>query len=305
MEPRAHTEAEAARSGGILGRLFGRLPRKGPGSTRQAPVVTIASGKGGTGKSFLATNLAVAIADLGRRVALVDGDFSLANAHLLLGVRPRWTVEHVLAGRAPMSVVATRTAFGPTLVPGGSGIPRLAELDAWDLVVLAEGMRELAETHDCVLLDTSAGISPQCLALLAAADRVVLVTNPEIAALTDAYAVVKCLSKRPRRPPVSIVVNRVTSREQARRTFAKLADVAMRFSGSSLHYLGAVPEEPAVTPRRLGQPPLMASHPECEAACSIKEVLARLVEVEGELRPRRISAAQAVDARMRSSVVSP
>lgn len=303
MESRAHTEAHAARSG-ILGRLFGRLPGQASGTSLQARVVAIASGKGGTGKSFLATNLAVAMADLGRRVALVDCDFSLGNAHLLLGVRPRWTVEHVLAGRACMSEVAVRTVFGPVLVPGGSGIPRLAELDAQDLVVLGAGMRDLAEAHDCVLLDTSAGISPQCLALLLAADRVVLVTNPEIAALTDAYAVVKCLSRRPRRPPISVVVNRVASRGQALRTFAKLADVAMRFSGCSLHYLGAVPEEPAVTPRRLGQAPLVASHPECEAACSIKEVLTRLVEVDGDLRPRRIPSARAIDARLRSSVVS-
>jgi Mrp family chromosome partitioning ATPase len=90
---------------GFFGRLLGR---SGAASSQriEGTCVAFASGKGGTGKSFLATNVAIALHRAGKRVALVDCDFGLANAHLLLGVHPRHTLQHFVDGSAAIEDVA-------------------------------------------------------------------------------------------------------------------------------------------------------------------------------------------------------
>ena len=105
----------------ILQRLFGRAPAAAP-ETAHALCVAVASGKGGTGKSFLATNLAVGLHEQGAKVTIVDCDFGLGNAHLLLGANPRITIQHVLMGKVTVDEARLRTPFGPYLVPGGCGI---------------------------------------------------------------------------------------------------------------------------------------------------------------------------------------
>lgn len=272
----------------ILRKLFGRGEQDAQGRP-EACVIALASGKGGTGKSFLASNLAVAMYDGGLRVTLVDCDFGLGNDHLLLGVNPRMSVQHFLGGMASIEEVRVRTPYGPWLLPGGSGISRLAEMSEEELLLLAKGMSVLAAGQDVLLFDASAGISPQSLLTLLAAQHVVLVTNPEIAALTDAYALIKCLARQVRRPGILVVVNRVVAPGAGVLTFEKLADVSRRFTGLEIHYLGEVPEDPAVTHRRLGQPPLVVSHPQCRTSEAVVNLLANLETKLGGLGPRRVS----------------
>lgn len=267
---------------GILRRLFGRRPSALRG--REAAVIAISSGKGGTGKSFVATNLAVALSRSGRRVLLVDCDFGLGTAHLLLGVNPRLTVQHLLNRQVTIEEVVVATPFGPDLVPAGSGISRLASLSPQEMLVVAESLASLAGAYDVVLLDTAAGISPQGLLTLLLSRQVVLVTNPEIAALTDAYALIKCLARQASPPDIGVIVNRVAARGMGVVTHRKLAHVSGRFVRYEPRYLGEIPDDPDVTQRRLGQPPLIASHPECGAARGIAEVVNALVAA-GDLHP--------------------
>ncbi|MGB3966174.1 MAG: AAA family ATPase, partial [Planctomycetota bacterium] len=252
---------DVERRGGFLRRWFRR-----PGVAarpREAVVIAFASGKGGTGKSFLATNAAIALHQSGRRTVLVDCDFGLANAHLLFGVNPRYSLAHLLEGGVPVQQVLTGTPYGPNLIAGGSGIASLADLGARHMQVLARALQHVASTHDVVLLDCAAGLAPQSLVMVLAAHHVVVVTNPEIAALTDAYALVKCLARQERRPLVHLAVNRVPGTGLGKVTFDRLAEVSRRFAGCAIHFLGEVPEDPAVTQRRLGQPPLLCSAPGC------------------------------------------
>ncbi len=288
MEPRPQETAEQKKSSTILRNLFGRGERRVQGRP-EACVIALASGKGGTGKSFLASNLAVAMYDRGLRVTLVDCDFGLGNDHLLLGVNPRLSVQHFLGGMATIEEVRVRTPYGPWLLPGGSGISRLADMCEEELLLLAKGLSTMAANQDVLLFDASAGISPQSLLTLLASQHVVLVTNPEIAALTDAYALIKCLSRQVQRPAVTVVVNRIAAAGQGELTFEKLADVSRRFTGLEIHYLGEVPEDPAVTHRRLGQPPLVVSHPQCRTSEAVVKLLANLEERLGGLGPRPVN----------------
>lgn len=269
----------------------------------EAFFLAIASGKGGTGKSFLATNLAVSLCGRGRDVTLVDCDFGMANDHLLLGVNPSRSIQHFFAGEVPLDEVKVRTPFGPSLLPGGSGISRLGDLTEGELLKLGDGLASIGSSTDVVLMDAAAGISPQSILTLLAAHHVLLVTNPEIAALTDAYALIKCLSSHPQRPQISVVVNRVGSQAQGQATFQKLADVSRRFSRCEIHYLGAIPEEPAVTHHRLNQPPLVVSHPTCQASKAIFTIQAQLDQLVGPVGQRPVAAGESVAQRFRRNMI--
>ncbi len=296
MEP----DLSADRQGrGFLRRWFRRSAGPHLVGAREAVVLAFASGKGGTGKSFLATNTAIALHVAGRRVALVDCDFGLANAHLLLGVNPRYSLQHLLDGGVPVEQVLAPTPYGPSLIAGGSGIASLAELDARHLQTLARALQWVAGSHDVVVLDCAAGLSPQSLITVLAAHHVVVVTNPEIAALTDAYALIKCLARQASAPAIHVAVNRVCQPGLGAATFGRLAEVSRRFAACTVHYLGEVPEDPAVTHRRLGQPPLLCSARACATTQAVLAVVRCLEQTVSASPP---PASGGIEARMLAQV---
>jgi flagellar biosynthesis protein FlhG len=294
----------------IIGRASGEVPEdadRGDDTSilrgrMEACFLAIASGKGGTGKSFLATNLAVAMCGDRRRVTLVDCDFGMANDHLLLGVNPERSIQHYFAGMASLDQIRIETPYGPYLVPGGSGVSRLGDLTELELLHLGFGLSTLAGDSDVLLLDAAAGISAQSVVTLLVAQIVIVVTNPEIAALTDAYALIKCLSTHSGHPEIGVVVNRTSSDAQGEATFAKLSAVSRRYSGCEIHYLGAIPEEPAVTHHRLNQPPLVVSHPPCQASKAIQKIQARVQKLVGRFGQRMMSATDTVEHRFKKNL---
>lgn len=294
------SELDVNRSGrGLLRRLLRRGPADQP-RRKEAVVVAFASGKGGTGKSFLTTNLAIGLHQRGLRVAVVDCDFGLANAHLLFGANPPYSMQHLLGGQRTVHEVLAATPFGPSLVAGGSGISSLAELGAKHMQMLARALSQLADRFDVLLIDCAAGLAPQSMITVLAAQHVVMVTNPEIAALTDAYAVIKCLSRQIERPNIQLVVNRVTNPQLGRATFERLSEVSRRFASLPIHYLGAVPEDPAVSHRRLGQAPMLLDTPECETSRALGGLVATL---EAQiLETRSQPATRGVEARMLTQI---
>lgn len=296
MEP----DLNALDSGrGLLRRLFRRVG-EGESRTAEAVVLAFASGKGGTGKSFLATNAAIGLHAAGKRVVVVDCDFGLANAHLLFGVNPRFSMQHLLDGAVSAAEAVVPTPHGPNLVAGGSGIASLAELGARHMQALARALEWLAGCHDYVLLDCPAGLAPQSMITVLAAQHVIVVTNPEIAALTDAYALIKCLARQPACPNVQLVVNRVDRPGLGKATFDRLADVSRRFAGCDIHYVGEVPEDAAVTHRRLGQPPLLSNQPRCPTSQAILSVLRNVEWQVG--RRAHLSTGQGVAQRMLTQI---
>ena len=295
MEP----ELDFERAGrGFLRRLLRRSTPERP--RREAVVIALASGKGGTGKSFLTTNIAIGLHQRGLRTVVIDCDFGLANAHLLFGANPRFSMQHLLGGQRTVFEVLTHTPYGPDLIAGGSGISSLAELGAKHMHMLARAMSQVADRYDVVLIDCAAGLAPQSMITVLAAQHVVMVTNPEIAALTDAYAVIKCLSRQVERPNVGLVVNRTPTLELGRATYDRLSEVSRRFASLPIHYLGAVPEDPSVSHRRLGKAPMLVGMPECLTS----KALIRLVgALEGAiLETRRHPMARGIEARMLSQI---
>jgi flagellar biosynthesis protein FlhG len=199
------------------------------------------------------------------------------------------TMQHVLSGRASLRDIRMITPAGPALIPGASGVRQMANLSDQELLIFGEKLGELAAQEDLLILDVGAGIAPQTLLTLLCSNHVLLVTQPEIAALTDAYAVIKVLAKLQRDSCCSVVVNRVVRQDQGQQAFDKLKEVAQKHTGVDLQYLGEVAEDPTVTQRRLGQQPLVATDPAALTSKSIEAIAQRLGEIAGPLSTREVN----------------
>ncbi len=247
-----------------------------PPARPQRPVVAIASGKGGVGKSIIATNLAVALSRQNHQPAIVDADLGAANCDILLGERPLRRLGAEPQTR--LTDLALESRLGPLLIPGHVGVrrPDLAP-DA-----LFHRLHTLDGICDVVLIDLPAGLDPLTIETLAQADLALIVTTPEPPALADAYAIVKAVTHRRAegdctpRQRLELVVNQVRDADHARSVHARLAQVAQRFLGRRVPLFAAIPRCPAV-PRSVGaRTPVVVHDPSTASACAIHDAASRM-----------------------------
>jgi flagellar biosynthesis protein FlhG len=241
--------------------------------------VAIASGKGGVGKSNLAANLAVSLGQRGARVLLVDADLAQANLDLLLGLHPRFDLQHVLAGTKTLDEIVIEGPYGVKLVPAASGAPELAELDDYRRECLLRGLGQLDDEADLILLDTASGTSPQVIAFCLAADDVLVLTTPEMPAFSDAYALIKLLHQRGLSGALRLVVNMARDPEEAEETAHRIRLVARRFLNLLPDPWGFVPFDAAVARAVRLQEPVVTAFPSSPAAAAYRAVAAQLWDV--------------------------
>ena len=159
-------------------------------------IIAVTSGKGGVGKSNIAVNMAIAYAQSGKRVILIDGDLGMANVNVLLGISPKANLLDVINNRRRMSEIVTDTEFGFQFIPGANGFSRIANLSNAEMDFFASEFATLSSA-DIIIIDTGAGIAQSVLGLLTAADEVYIVTTPEPTSITDAYRLFGIYLRRP------------------------------------------------------------------------------------------------------------
>jgi flagellar biosynthesis protein FlhG len=238
--------------------------------------LVVASGKGGVGKSNLCANLAVALGQRGARVLLLDADFSQANLDLLLGVHPRYDLQHVLAGERTLEEIVTEGPGGVRLVPAASDVPELAELDDYRRELVMRGVGTLDPAADLLVVDTASGVTRDVLALCLAADDVVVLTTPEMPAFADAYGLIKVLAAQGIRRAPRLLVSQATSPEEAEETAHRIRLVARRFLQLELESWGAIPEDPAVPSAVRRQEPVVIAFPQSPAAAAYRALAERV-----------------------------
>ncbi len=238
--------------------------------------VAVASGKGGVGKSSLVANVAVALGQRGVNVLLVDADLSQANLDLLLGLTPRYDLQHVLRGEKSLADIVMEGPAGVRLVPASSGVPEFADLDDFRRESLLRGLSTLERDADLILMDIASGVSRQVMSFCLAADEVLVVTTHELPAFSDAYALIKLLAQNGLEAPPHLVVNMADNAEEAEETAHRIGVVSRRFLSLELDPWGFVPYDPAVPRAVRRQEPVVLATPQSPAARAYRELAARL-----------------------------
>lgn len=243
-----------------------------PPSPRPRPrVVTIASGKGGVGKTSLSVGIAAALAQRGGRIALLDGDLGLANADVLCGVNASVHLGHALDHGRSLADIAIPAPGGFSLIPGGSGVARLAALGDDQRERLITGLADLAERVELALVDCGAGVGQGVLEFVNAADLALVVTTPEPTAIADAYALIKLLVTRPRNEdgsPVAyaLIVNNAKDEREAQEVHQRIDAVTRRFLDARVPYAGWVPSDRVVPQAVRERAPFVLNHPRSPAS---------------------------------------
>ena len=238
--------------------------------------LAIASGKGGVGKSNLAANLAVALGARGARVLLLDADFAQANLDLLLGVHPRFDIQHVLSGEKAIEEIVVPGPPGVKLIPASSGAPELVELDDYRREFLLRSLGLLDDEIDLVIIDTATGVSSQVTSFCRSADDVVVVSTPEMPAFSDAYGLIKLLHSQGLTRSPRLVVNQAGSPEEAEETSHRIRLVARRFLQLDIEDWGSVPFDPSVQRAVRKQEPVVTAFPHSPAAAAYRALAERL-----------------------------
>jgi len=245
-----------------------------------ARIVAITSGKGGVGKTFVAANLAAALARAGHRVLVMDADLGLANLDIVLNLTPKETLHEVLSGTGNLDDIILQAPGGFSVLPAGSGMVEYSRLGEEVRERLRRILRKIGERFDLVLIDTGAGIADVVLYVNSLADEILLVTTPEPTALADAYATIKVLSMQQRRTAVDLIINQVRKSGEGRTLAGQLQQVVDRFlkppasQPVKLRFVGEVPADPAVGRSVRRRALLLESSPDSPAARALDEIAA-------------------------------
>ena len=200
-------------------------------------VITIASGKGGVGKTIVSANLGVALASYGERVIVLDADIAMANLELVLGMEGKSVTLHdVLAGKALIEEAIYDGPEGVKIVPAGISLEGLRSVK---LERLEEVLSQLLEDTDILLIDAPAGLEKGAITALAAAEELLLVTTPEIPSISDVLKT-KIIADKLNVKIIGVVANR----EQHDKTFLAIDEIETILE---VPVIAVIPEDPEVS----------------------------------------------------------
>lgn len=209
-------------------------------------VVSIASGKGGVGKTLTTINLALAARELGFSVLIIDGDLGLSNVNIVLGLEARYSIYDVLEDRVSLDDIVLTGPLGIKVIPSGSGITKIGSFGYLQKLQMLERFESIKEDYDIIIIDTGAGISPAVLHMNSLAQEVLVVTTPEPHAMTDAYAFIKVMREEKGRNHFGLLANMVKSQDEGLKVVQRITDVSKRFLDAEIRNMGSVPRDPQV-----------------------------------------------------------
>ncbi len=248
-----------------------------PGS-KSVRVISVTSGKGGVGKTNITANLAIALARLGRQVLIWDADLGLANIDILLGLNSRYNINHLLNGDKTLEEIIIEGPEGVKIMPASSGIQEMAALSEGQKVRLLNEFDHYNLDLDFLLIDTGAGVSSNVMYFNMAAQECIIVVTPEPTSITDAYALIKIMTTKYNEKSFKILMNLVSSAEEAKAIFILLASVADKHLDSiSLDYLGYIPRDEYIPESIKKQRALLDLYPSSESSKFFNDLAKRVI----------------------------
>lgn len=239
--------------------------------------VAICSGKGGVGKTFTSVSVALALSDLDRDVLLVDADLGLANAQLMLGVSPEFTIADYIVGTKTLLEVTTDVGDRLKLIPGASGDASLANLS---LGALSNLFDEITDTfHNCfIIFDLAAGISDQNMHLLKLCDERIVLFVDEPTSIADGYGVLKLFHLSDKLDNTYLVPNQVKDSESGKKFYDRMNHLCLSFLGKPVGFLGSINEDPAVKASIRQRTPIDTSFPGSKAWYNVRSIATKIAE---------------------------
>jgi len=250
-------------------------------SAHKTRIIAVTSGKGGVGKTNISVNMAIAYAQLGKKVILIDGDLGMANVNVLLNIVPQFNLMQVINKQKTMQDIILDTEFGIRFIAGANGFSKIANLTTDELDYFAEQFSQLGNA-DIIIIDTGAGIAENVLRFVAAADEVYVVTTPEPTAITDAYGMIKIITTElvDREINIKLLVNRVHSADEGKRISDRIINIVAQFLNYKVDYIGFVYDDAAVTQSVIRQKPFMIVNPTSKPAQCVKHIVGRIEKTE-------------------------
>lgn len=240
--------------------------------------IAITSGKGGVGKSTITANLALALAQMGKKVMVLDADLGLGNIDVLFDLRPQYTLEHVVKGERTLREIVLEGPRGIAVIPAPSGVEEMVALDEGQRLLLLEEFRSVTEGVDVFLIDTAPGISSNVIFFNLAASQVIVVVSPDPCSLIDSYALMKVMALSHSKRHFGILVNSTRDEREAQRIYERLDTLASRFLGATLDYVGHIPADPKVGLSARQKRLFLEAYPDSKASRALLQIAQRVSE---------------------------
>jgi flagellar biosynthesis protein FlhG len=203
--------------------------------------ISVLSGKGGVGKSNVAVNLALALADEEFKVALLDADLGLANIDILFGVVPKFNLGHVMRGEKEFADIVFKVNERVSIIPGGVGLRELADIDEQRQSWIINRLSFLEDEIDILILDSGAGIYKNILSFALASDLSLIITTPEPTAIRDSYSVLKSLHQATKGElKAGLVVNMAKDDNEALLVAERIISASEQFLDYKIPYFGCI-----------------------------------------------------------------
>jgi len=233
-------------------------------------IIVITSGKGGVGKTTTAINLGAAINYFNKNVLIIDGNLSTPNIGIHLG-SPEVPINlnHVLSKKAHVSEAVYEHESGMKIIPSSLSIKELKKIKPEKIKDFRKDFRKMA---DYVIVDSSAGLGNEALSTLSIADELIIVTNPEIPAITDALKAIK-LAEQGRKRIIGVIITKVRKDdiEMQPETVKEMLDIPI---------LGMVPHDLDVQRSLNLRDAVVHTHPKSKPARAYKEIAAKILKVD-------------------------
>lgn len=239
-------------------------------------VLAVTGGKGGVGKTSVSLNTAIALAQIGQKVLVLDADLGLANCDVMLGLRVEKNLSHVISGEAELDDILVEGPHGIKIVPATSGTVDMVDLSPTQHAGLIRAFSEMQTPVDIFIVDTAAGISDMVLSFSRASQELLVVVCDEPTSITDAYALIKILNRDHGVNRFKVVANMVRSMKEGQDLFKKLSLVTDRFLDVTLELTAIIPFDDNLRKAVRRQRAIVDAFPRSPSSVAFKTLAAKI-----------------------------